>query len=134
MATPHVAGVASIVWGLDPDLTGKEVKDYIVSTADRDAIYNGSELDSSEYKKNYPVVNASNIISKFVKEGKVKAADGWIKIDGKWYYYLNGVKQTGWKQVDSKWYYMDFNGVMQTGWQTIDGKSYYFDSNGVWIK
>ena len=79
MATPHVAGVASIVWGLDPDLTGKEVKDYILSTADRDAIYNGSELDSSDYKKNYPVVNASNIISKFVKEGKVKAADGWIK-------------------------------------------------------
>ncbi|MBE6587871.1 MAG: hypothetical protein E7647_05590 [Ruminococcaceae bacterium] len=33
-AAPHVAGVAAMVFGCDPDLTGAEVKDIIVSTAD----------------------------------------------------------------------------------------------------
>ncbi len=33
MATPHVAGVAAMIFGIDPTFTAKEVKDIIVSTA-----------------------------------------------------------------------------------------------------
>lgn len=125
----------------------KGEKTAIVPSAELDSRLNlisGDDIKGTRYKnyltsddgatRTYPILNASKAINNMVQDKLVKPMYGWIKLDGKWYYYLNGVKQTGWKQVDSKWYYMDSNGVMQTGWQTIDGKSYYFDSDGVWVK
>ena len=85
-----------------------------------------------------------------------KAARGWTKIDGKWYffetdseskpvmrtgiieitkngktnsYYLNdkGVLQTGWINTGADYLYSDSNGVLQSSWQTIGGKLYYFN-------
>ena len=57
--------------------------------------------------------------------------DGWVKKDGKWYYYKNG------KMVTSDWilykgdsYYFGADGAMVTGWKTISGKSYYFYPEG----
>ena len=57
----------------------------------------------------------------------------WQTIDGKKYYYSDGVKQTGWQTIDGKKYYFSYDGVMQTktGWRTIDGKKYYFSDGGV---
>ena len=82
--------------------------------------------------------------------------NGWVKEDGNWYFYVEGVEQTGWILDGDKWYYMDDEGVMLrgwiliddtwyylnnskvTGWQKISEKWYYFDSNGAmqsgWIK
>ena len=57
--------------------------------------------------------------------------DGWVKKDGKWYYYKNG------KMVTSDWilykgdsYYFEADGAMVTGWKNISGKSYYFYPEG----
>ncbi|QWH18511.1 cell wall-binding protein [Bacillus mycoides] len=78
---------------------------------------------------------------------------GWKMIDGKRYYFTNGLNYTfndykdidgkryyfhedgsanraGFEKIDGKIYYFDNNGVAQTGWQTIDNKYYYFDENG----
>ncbi|MBQ3545354.1 MAG: N-acetylmuramoyl-L-alanine amidase family protein, partial [Lachnospiraceae bacterium] len=64
--------------------------------------------------------------------------EGWINIDGKWYYYHNGTMQTGWVSVGGKWYYMNSSGVMQTGWVKIGSRYYYMNSSGVmqtgWVK
>jgi hypothetical protein len=38
MAAPHVTGVAAMVWGINPDLTGAQVKDIIVNRATHDDI------------------------------------------------------------------------------------------------
>lgn len=51
------------------------------------------------------VVNASG--------KKTKVANGWIKQDGKYYYYVKGKKTTGWKTISGKKYYFDENGVRQ---------------------
>lgn len=40
MAAPHVSGTAAMVFGCDPSLTGAEVKDIIVTTADYSKVYN----------------------------------------------------------------------------------------------
>lgn len=80
---------------------------------------------------------------------RVKAAKGWIREDGKYYYYVKRKKVTGWRKISSKMYYFDADGVrqkgwleldgntyylkkgvMQTGWCRIGGKKYYFDSEG----
>ncbi|QWH15399.1 cell wall-binding protein (plasmid) [Bacillus mycoides] len=78
---------------------------------------------------------------------------GWKMIDGKSYYFTNGLNDTfnaykdidgkryyfhedgsanrvGFEKIDGKLYHFDNNGVAQKGWQTIDNKYYYFDENG----
>ena len=63
---------------------------------------------------------------------------GWNRIDGEWYYCVDGVLAVGWKKINSKWYYFDKNGVMQTGWVKVSGKWYYLESSGAmttgWVK
>lgn len=61
--------------------------------------------------------------------------DGWKRVDSRWYYMKNYMKQTGWVQVDGLWYYLDTNGVMiHDTTMDIDGVSYTFDSNGVMLQ
>ena len=55
---------------------------------------------------------------------------GWLKEDGKWYYYKDDTAQTGWQKDGGKWYYFNDLGVMQKGWQKISGKWYYFNAGG----
>ncbi|MBE5107881.1 cell wall-binding protein [Bacillus thuringiensis] len=78
---------------------------------------------------------------------------GWKVIEGKRYYFTNGVNytfneykeidgkkyyfhedgsanQAGFEKIDGKIYHFDNNGVAQTGWQTIDNKYYYFGEDG----
>lgn len=89
---------------------------------------------------------------------KKKVTTGWVKKNGKKYYYVKGKKATGWKTIKGKkyyfgksgkkkgqatigWktiskkkYYFKKSGIMKTGWLTLDGKKYYFDKNGVMQK
>lgn len=86
----------------------------------------------------------------------IKANNGWVKVDGKWFYYDNSIKKTGWYHDDKDcwyffekdgsmktgwiasgnyWYYLNpDNGILQTGWQEIDGKRYYLNSGGIMQK
>ena len=80
MATPHVTGIASMVWGLDPSLTGAEVKDIIVRSSDRD-------IKGTDDKK-YKMVNAlkavestiENTVGMGIVKGVVKDAASGYKI------------------------------------------------------
>ena len=56
--------------------------------------------------------------------------EGWLKENGKWYFYKDDAAQTGWLKIDGKWYYFDASGVMQKGWQKIGGKWYYLNPGG----
>ncbi len=55
---------------------------------------------------------------------------GWVQENGKWYYYLKGVKYTGWLSTGGVWYYMNSSGVMQTGWVADGGTWYFMSSSG----
>ena len=61
---------------------------------------------------------------------------GWIKEDGKRYYYdKNGNMVKGWKQISSKWYYFSkTTGAAVTGVKKLGGKYYLFSSKGVMQK
>ncbi|KAA0548529.1 L,D-transpeptidase family protein [Bacillus sp. BGMRC 2118] len=56
--------------------------------------------------------------------------NGWEQLDGKWYYYVNGVAKTGWQSIGNTWYYFNNNGSMKTGWLLDGGKWYYLNSSG----
>ena len=57
----------------------------------------------------------------------VFAAEGWQKIDGKWYYLdANGRTSSGWIQDGGRWYYMGSDGAMLHGWQKLGESWYYF--------
>lgn len=64
MATPHVAGVAAMIFGIDPTFTAKEVKDIIVSTA------TGSY---GSVKEQYPLLNARRAVEAAIKLRNEKA-------------------------------------------------------------
>ena len=64
MACPHVAGVAAMIFGIDPTFTAKEVKDIIVSTA------TGSY---GSVKEQYPLLNARMAVEKAIKLRNKKA-------------------------------------------------------------
>lgn len=87
----------------------------------------------------YPGANQDGLIlsgSMIYQNGSWKAYNvvktGWVKADGKWYYYTqDGEKLKGWNKIEGKWYYLDNSGAMQIGWTKLDGKWYYTDINGV---
>lgn len=63
MATPHVAGVAAMIFGIDPTFTAKEVKDIIKSTA-----------TGSYGEEGYKMLNAKLAVEKAIelRDQKVK--------------------------------------------------------------
>ncbi|MFT3944992.1 MAG: hypothetical protein QM705_14370 [Ancrocorticia sp.] len=63
-------------------------------------------------------------------QAKAITKAGWVLEDGKWYYYVNGVKHTGWLASGGIWYYMNSSGVMQTGWVADGGTWYFMSSSG----
>lgn len=67
----------------------------------------------------------------YFKDGVHYTFDGHETIDGKRYYFNNDGQAmfTGFERVNDKIYYYDDKGVKQTGWQEIDGKWYYFDDS-----
>lgn len=73
-------------------------------------------------------------------EASGKAAKGWKKISGKWYYFDKDfaiMYADGTEEINGKHYYFDKNGAMVTGWKKLDGYWFYFTSNGLakgWIK
>ena len=57
--------------------------------------------------------------------------DGWVKRDGKWYYYYDGVMLKGeWLRYKGDMYYLDDDGVMVTDWQIVNRCEYYFYADG----
>ena len=64
----------------------------------------------------------------FDKEGD--QASGLTQIDGAWYLFAGGVRQTGFIKVGGSRRYFGPDGVMVTGLKTIGGIRYFFDKNG----
>ena len=61
--------------------------------------------------------------------------NGWQKIDGDWYYYVNNVKQTGWLTLGNDKYYLKADGKMMSDeWLTQNNKKYYFAASGLMKK
>ena len=65
-----------------------------------------------------------------VEKARELRKSGWASENGKWYYYINGIKQTGWLKSGNVWYYMNEAGEMMTGWQKVNGTWYYLQSSG----
>lgn len=68
MAAPCVTGVAGLVWSVNPEFTGKDVKEIIVTSTDKTAVIN----DYTEYFFNvelmdYPMLNAKLAVEEAIK-------------------------------------------------------------------
>ncbi len=68
MAAPCVTGVAGLVWSVNPEFTGKDVKEIIVTSTDKKAVVN----DYTEYIFNvelmdYPMLNAKLAVEEAIK-------------------------------------------------------------------
>lgn len=61
--------------------------------------------------------------------------NAWIKEDGAWKYYENGIaKHSCWLKDKGKWYYFHENTAMAASeWVQLKGKWYYLESNGAMV-
>lgn len=76
-AAPHVAGVAAMLWGIEPEKTGAEIKDIIMKTAE----YTLEGRDGNTYG----IVNAYKAVAQLatgVLSGTVKNASDSTNING----------------------------------------------------
>jgi len=60
MAAPHVTGVAGLIWAANPNLTGPQVKEIIVGTADRPITYKGA----TDINRAYKILNAEAAVER----------------------------------------------------------------------
>lgn len=59
------------------------------------------------------------------------SADGWVKKNGDWYYYVGGkMLVNSWKAYGGEWFYFGKDGKMLQGRQQIEGNYYYFGVDG----
>ncbi len=82
-------------------------------------------LSSDEKLKKLAQSDADGIL----KYLGINSDTGWRVIDGKTYYYQNGVPVTGTPVIDGKKYWFDGSGVQQTGWLKYAGMTLYFNPN-----
>ncbi len=98
------------------------------------ALQNAKTLLNDDTVSQKVVDKAYNQLSSAYKglvENEQPAKNGWEKVDGKWYFYIDDVAQTGWVKDAGKWYFMDTEGAMQTGWVKDNNKWYYLNTHMV---
>lgn len=105
---------------------------------DWNALYDYMGLSMKEiYGDPYKINPLDNPVFNRIRKDIEKAMavdpslDGWVRQDGKWYYYDKGVMiKSDWIKWRGSWYYMGKDGTMVTDFQTVDGKIYHFDNTG----
>ena len=89
----------------------------------------------------YTEVTASNLLTVKSKDTVVEkplkdfrtstsSQSGWVKSNGKWYFYESGDVKTGWYKENGTWYYLDEAGIMKTGWFKVGPHWYYAYGSG----
>lgn len=101
---------------------------------DWDAMYDYLGIPRSKVNINDPYNNPINLR---IREDVAKAMQtsdkrGWVKEDGKWYFYntTGMMVKSDWVIYKGEWFYLGADGAMVTGWQTINGKKYYLYDDG----
>ena len=58
--------------------------------------------------------------------------NGWLDVDGVWYYFKNGDAVKGWQKIGGKWYffYEEYGEMMDYPSYNIAGTTYVFNSKG----
>ena len=129
----NIVRIDSRYYSLDASLdNGGMHRYFLYGTGKDNSHYLRSEYTKEEFTEKYPISEIS------YSEWLEATFTGWKEVDGAWYYYIEGQKQTGWLTLDNVRYYLDDQGARVTGGRLIDGKWYYFSKDGVmhtgWLK
>jgi len=102
MAAPHVSGVAALVWAANPSLSGEQVKNFIVETANIPV----KGKDAGGYSHN--MVNAAYAVSKaldlsYAISGECGDSLTWcLDVDGN--LSIDGSGEMSWESSYAPWY------------------------------
>ncbi|MCR5151502.1 MAG: S8 family serine peptidase [Clostridiales bacterium] len=83
MAAPVVTGIAGLIWSVNPDFTGSEVKDIIVNNTKGTAVINkDAEYIGSEGQFDLPMVNARLSVEEALRRtyGNLGSVSGKVRI------------------------------------------------------
>ena len=78
------------------------------------------------------VKSKATVVEKPLKDFRTSTSSqsGWVKSNGKWYFYESGDVKTGWYKENGTWYYLDEAGIMKTGWFKVGPHWYYAYGSG----
>lgn len=80
------------------------------------------------------VESVTTITTEIVSE-RAATKNGFVKENGKTYYYKNGQKIKGWLELNGKKYYLLNDYTLATSmWRKINNKTYYFESDGTMVR
>lgn len=91
-------------------------------------LFRGWYTESGEpVTESYVVTQDTKLYARWVSKTDL---NGWYVVDGMWYYYVDGQRQTGFLEIDGIRYHLNEDGYVDTGLVEVDGKLYYFHANG----
>lgn len=102
-----------------------EEPETVINAWDENGFYHGEDGQIVINK----ILLIDGLMYKFDGTGTAVKYTGTKSINGKTYYYKNGLKYTGLRTINGKTYYYK-NGLKHTGLRAINGKSYYY-KNGL---
>ncbi len=100
---------------------------FIEAYSNAEVVYHNEEATQEEVDEALAALVAA--FAALEEKPAAPSINGWEKVDGKWYFYVDGVAQTGWVKDAGKWYFMDTEGAMQTGWVKDNNKWYYLNTH-----
>ena len=119
MAAPVVTGVASLVWSVNPSLTGPQVKDIVCSSTDSVARFNDRAGYYDTELTVYPLVNARLA----VEEALLRTNNNWGKVTG-------SVTNASVISYNGNEYTVDGNGEFSLVAPEGSGRAVVYDYNG----
>jgi len=104
-----------------------------VGEADAAAIISYYGLSQKVIKGEFQIINGNT----YYVTAEGKKVTGWVKDDGKWYYFDDntGVMQTGFMDFESEQVFLaPATGEMVVGWFVVDNASYLAKGNGAIVR
>ena len=99
----------------------------------------GAEVVSSDASSDTSNIPEESQLEITPNENPIKAAssgfNGFVRENGKWYFYVNNVQKKGWIEYKgNKYYVINTYALPQNMWRKINGYLYYFNKDGIMIK
>ncbi len=129
-----VTGVSVYAAEDKPEGGGQQVSGQTVASETASSRAESSDSTAKQERQETPALTGESEISDIsgsankIEEVETAVKDGWVREDGKTYYYKNGKPLTGYQKIGNAYYCFRYNGAeMLTGVVSVKGGYYYFN-------
>ncbi|WP_101773094.1 C40 family peptidase [Peptostreptococcus faecalis] len=119
---------------VDEGIANDNISDGSVEGSDSNNISESLESNNAPNNNEEKNTFEVSVEDKAIK-GSSGGFNGFVKENGKWYFYVKNVQTKGWVNYNgNKYYIINTYQLPQNMWRTINGKRYFFNKDGVMVK